>query len=515
MEYSGLIADHLERAGRGEEAAVYLIRAGEAALSTYANHEAERYFRRAFGSVKGRQAKADAAYGLGEALYRLGNDHEAIEVWRQGIKNYQSMNDLEGVARLHEAIVRTLVLKQPEEALKVCRDALAAVQGLEASPALARLLSQTARACLFAGHPEEVKPFALQALAMGESLGDAEVQADSLATLGLVLPDVEETLSVLERAVALADENFLLATSYRAHNNLGIILFRFFGDLDSLYDHGYRTIEIARQRGVIKEEVFALLNLVDIPLARGEFDQVEEKFGQVERLLKDVDLAADELRSVEAGRWAVAARKGEWLAAYRYFNENYLGELVQNFDHFYSILMRDVVPLALDLDRFGYDIDWALIESRFEELIELSERGLGLDWVIFSKCTLSTIHARQRRIESARDLLQTAKKDAHPSLMFLEKAIILRTEAELAFTENRWGDSINSYQELIELYDRSGWYWDGAWNRLNLALTFDARRMPGDPELAKTNYMAAMQAFARMKAHGYVKMIQEKLESIE
>jgi predicted ATPase len=46
-EYSGSIAEHLMKAGRVEQAGGYFLKAGQAALASYANAEAEGYFRRA------------------------------------------------------------------------------------------------------------------------------------------------------------------------------------------------------------------------------------------------------------------------------------------------------------------------------------------------------------------------------------------------------------------------------------------------------------------------------------
>ena len=46
-EYTGLIADHLELAGKYEQAAIYLYQAGEGAAKRYANDEAVEYFSRA------------------------------------------------------------------------------------------------------------------------------------------------------------------------------------------------------------------------------------------------------------------------------------------------------------------------------------------------------------------------------------------------------------------------------------------------------------------------------------
>ena len=53
-EYTGLIAVHLELAGRSEEATDYLLEAGDRARGLYAHQEAIRAYQRALALLKER-----------------------------------------------------------------------------------------------------------------------------------------------------------------------------------------------------------------------------------------------------------------------------------------------------------------------------------------------------------------------------------------------------------------------------------------------------------------------------
>ena len=92
-EYFGLIAEHLLFAGKDKHACEYFFQAGESALASYANTEAEGHFRQAFVLSPDNRLKADILYGLGEALYRQAHPEESVSTWRQAIDLYTEMGD--------------------------------------------------------------------------------------------------------------------------------------------------------------------------------------------------------------------------------------------------------------------------------------------------------------------------------------------------------------------------------------------------------------------------------------
>jgi ABC-type oligopeptide transport system substrate-binding subunit len=84
-EYTGLIADHLELAGRTEEAVDYLLEAGDRARRLYAHREAISAYERALALVKERGDDERAA----RTLMKLGLAHETAFDARQAHQAYE------------------------------------------------------------------------------------------------------------------------------------------------------------------------------------------------------------------------------------------------------------------------------------------------------------------------------------------------------------------------------------------------------------------------------------------
>jgi oligopeptide transport system substrate-binding protein len=84
-EYTGLIADHLELAGRSEEAVEYLLEAGDRARSLYAHQEAIGAYERALALLKEVEDDSRAA----RTLMKLGLTHHSAFDFRRSHQAYQ------------------------------------------------------------------------------------------------------------------------------------------------------------------------------------------------------------------------------------------------------------------------------------------------------------------------------------------------------------------------------------------------------------------------------------------
>jgi ABC-type oligopeptide transport system substrate-binding subunit/class 3 adenylate cyclase len=85
VEYTGLIADHLELAGRSEEAIAYLLEAGDRARSLYAHQEATRAYERALALLKELGDDQRAA----RALMKLGLAHHTAFDYAESRQAYE------------------------------------------------------------------------------------------------------------------------------------------------------------------------------------------------------------------------------------------------------------------------------------------------------------------------------------------------------------------------------------------------------------------------------------------
>jgi ABC-type oligopeptide transport system substrate-binding subunit/class 3 adenylate cyclase len=84
-EYTGLIADHLELAGRTEAAVEYLLQAGDRARGLYAHPEAIRAYQRALALLKAQGDDRRAA----RTLMKLGLTHHNAFAFRQSRQAYE------------------------------------------------------------------------------------------------------------------------------------------------------------------------------------------------------------------------------------------------------------------------------------------------------------------------------------------------------------------------------------------------------------------------------------------
>ena len=102
------LAHHFTVAGDNQRALQYLSLAGDAALNTYANQEAESRYRQALNLDSTPAERAALLYKLGQALYWQSRFQDAIKVWRDGIRLYRDLGDSDGVAQLYARSTRAV-----------------------------------------------------------------------------------------------------------------------------------------------------------------------------------------------------------------------------------------------------------------------------------------------------------------------------------------------------------------------------------------------------------------------
>ncbi len=171
-ELAPVLGRHFREAGDTERAFKYYTLAGEAALATYANQEAEGYYRAALTLAALEADKARVLSSLGEALFGQSRFADAIQAWREGIKLYQSCEDDDGVARMYARSARAAWEDgDTPGGLALCREGLAAVAGESETPGMAALFHEAARACNFNGLPDESHSLCQRALEIAEERG--------------------------------------------------------------------------------------------------------------------------------------------------------------------------------------------------------------------------------------------------------------------------------------------------------------------------------------------------------
>jgi predicted ATPase len=146
-EFAVQLARHYSAAGDEGRALKYSTLAGDIALASYANQEAEDHHRRGLELGPTEAQRAHVLSGLGQALSRQSRFAEAIEIWREGIELHQALGDSDGVARLYARSARAAWWSgEPTECTRLSEEGLAVVSGEPESVEMARLLHEAARA---------------------------------------------------------------------------------------------------------------------------------------------------------------------------------------------------------------------------------------------------------------------------------------------------------------------------------------------------------------------------------
>jgi serine phosphatase RsbU (regulator of sigma subunit) len=513
-EIAATLARHFREAGDDQRALRYYTIAGEAALASYANQEAERHYRRALVLVRSEDERAALLSGLGEALFAQSRYEESIQVWREGISLYQSFDPeaYNGTARLYARSARAAWhAGDTPNGLKLCQEGLEAVTDAPESHEVALLVHEAGRAYFFNGLPEEAESLCRRALEMAEHLGALDVQADALATIG-VLPNQsdEVALEALTKAVEIAESAGLLDIAHRAHHNLGVNISNFLGDQRVARDHYLKAAELARKRGAAYEELFSLMNAITVSLGLGELAVVEKTLPKIKQL---VDIISDpapaklKLRGIEA---ELMINRGQWEEALQLLRNAQTeaqerGDL-QNLLH-NSVGIADVLT---DLDYLGEPVDWGEAEAALKTAIEISDRGVG--GRVWPRCLMSIVHARQGAFHDARVYLDEADEVTGSTPTIWDEGSLKYTEAELSTAEKRWSDALTAYEIVAGIAARLDMKpWWASMLRL-WADVYISRGEPTDLERAQALLREALSAYEDMGLSYYIGLVEERLQ---
>jgi serine phosphatase RsbU (regulator of sigma subunit) len=509
-EIAATLADHFEKAGKYERAFHYYITAAEKSLAAYANQEAESHFRCAIPLARDLVYQADALHGLGEALFQQSHYEKAIRVWQEAIDKYHKLGNNDKTARLYARCARAAWFIEIPKGLQFCQEGLAVLGDAVESPGLALLVHEAARAHFFNGFPERASQLCRQALEMAERLGDFEVRADALTTLG-ILQDTpeEEALSALRQAIDLAEAHGFISIATRASLNLGTMTKAIKGDMQSARKWFLRSSELAHLRGSIQEEFLSGIALASISLYLGELQDVESRLRILENMLKllpDPSSARFEWKNLQAFLYLM---RGDLKRAGSIFTSG-MEEAQRRGDlQGRAAFIEGVVETALTQERLEGRSDWADVESALESAQEISKRGiLDRTW-IYSQYSLLKIH--QKKYSEARNWLNEVRQSVLEKPNTYGDLLINQIEIELAVAEARWEDALKYFDWLSAQKDKLS-YFSLGWTLVFWADTLMARGEPADLEQAQGHLREAQAIFEQMGSRRILNVVKEKIQ---
>jgi len=512
-----VLAHHYEKAGDTSRARNYYTRAGDRAMAVFANREAERDYRAAIQLSPSDSERAWLLAGLGESFFRQSRYPDAIQTWEAAIYLYHTCGDHDNVARLYARLSRAVwYANDTPRSLALCLEGLETVRGMTAdpqeTPGMAALLHETARAYRFNDKFDEALPLCEQALAMARRLGLADVQAESLATLG-ILPNhpSEARRESLNEAVEIAEKAGLLATAARAHLNMSAFL-QEVGELAAALQHVQQAREQAHHIGNTSWEHSFAATVVDFCLETGDLARAEQTLADMRQLeigLPDPAPAALTTNILHAHLCRV---RGEWDAAISLYNQ-YIEEANQLADpKLVAALQVNQVDVLLEIE------DYAAANQILQEAVKKFTTAIPIEklGVLLLLCLvnigLGQLEQAHRHLDEIISIGE-ANGGANPSPRFV--AMRAWAEARLAATERRWDTAFPAYDTCYGIASRAGMRWHQARIREEWAQSLVLRNEPGDLPRAREMMREAIRLFDQMKASANIARLREKLRQMQ
>jgi tetratricopeptide (TPR) repeat protein len=503
------LAYHYAEAGDIDNARHYYIKAGDRALDVHTNQEAERYYQAALELNESEPTRGYLLARLGEALFAQNRYGEAIDAWLQTIAIYRARADHDQVARLYARAARAAWhAGDTPRGLALCREGIASLPPAIETAGTAVLLHETGRACFFNGQPEEALELCQRAMALAEKLDLLDVQADTLATIG-VLPSQppEARIAALKQAVTLAEAADLLAIAIRAHTNLSGQLKRINQPDQSRY-HNQRAVELARRAGAtmwkFDEQVMALSEA----LTKGDINAAQPLLADLRDLVGTMPAADYKVPMVDTMAAWLAYQLGDVETAVGLLRDRQT-DLRQRGD------LQQLSSVNCDLGfilRETNRLEEA--ETALQEALEIGDRGLGAG-PILPRIELAIVQAGYGRYPEAVALLQNAEALAGEHASLDEQGQLYQARALLAVGQEQWEEAFTHFARLVQGSEQLDARWFQAKALLQWAEVHLARGETADRQRACELLQQAEALFAAMNNPYYLAQVQALLANTQ
>lgn len=302
-ELSGLIAGHLERAGRATEALDYLCQAAEAAAANYAINEAAEFYARALalapendlamryslylgrervlGIQGNREAQGEALESLATIAEKLENQHKQVEVLvRKSWYAYW--------------------LSEFAEAISAAEQAVSLAEADQEQELTGQAYYAWAWSDLQLGDSSSALVHAKRALALARSTGDRKGEGNIHNIMGMInirAGDYYRAQGFLNNFLAVSRELGDKDRQITALNNLGVTM-HILGNYPAARDYFLKILSIAREISNRVFEGVALANLAWVDATLGEWQSAinyAETSIKLNREVEQIESAAEGL----------------------------------------------------------------------------------------------------------------------------------------------------------------------------------------------------------------------------
>jgi serine phosphatase RsbU (regulator of sigma subunit) len=352
---------------------------------------------------------------------------------------------------------------------------------------------------------------------MAERLEIVDVQADTLATMGL-LPDQhpDSALQALTKAVEIAESAELLSHAARAHTNLAALLANRIQDFQTARDHYRRSAELKRLKGSKAGELMGMGGVAEVSLLLGDLDATEATFPTLRQLLAEVTdpgPAVFHFRKIEAlllryrGDLEAAAQRLRVLQT----EERQRGNLQNQIE-----VNSQLAEILLESYTLQSGTEFRPLdetETLLEEARVINEGGIGnKEWLCY---LMSMMRTHQGRLEDAQYFLDEAREVNNLQSTLINRGWLSFAEAKLRVVEENWKEALAAFDSTLNIFTELQMRWWKARVLQDWAEMYATRGMPADYEQAIALLREALASFGAMGASFYAELVKDKLQALE
>ncbi|HOG78830.1 MAG TPA: tetratricopeptide repeat protein [Anaerolineaceae bacterium] len=469
-EFSGLIADHLEKAERYDEAVVYLRKAGERAIQSYANNEGVQYFSRAIHLT----AEDDyaAQYQLRLARENLNDLLGERAAQAQELDALDALNDHFDASQQAEIAIRRanlhLVTGNYAIGLEAARKATALAEKSKDSRHLATALMLQAQALWRLNQRPEAHALLLRALELASTVEQAETRSDVLRMLGNLAYDQDiyaEARSYFEQSLEICRQIGFRRGECAVLNSLGILLNRINRGSDEALGCYLEALNAAHEMGDRHQESLVLVNLGIAYRSRRAYDQAIQIYERALRIQEEID---DPLHQ------SATLINLSILMNYQDRRKDALRLLEQAIEIKQRIGDQRGESIALS----GIGIIWNYLgqyqraEENFLKVLQI-RRAIGeRRGEINALSNLTTSALGQGELGLALDYAQRAVAVAEEIQIPQSKAYGYQSLGDVLYAHLRYQEAVQYYQQAVELFETTNDLEECLSTRSKIALAF-------------------------------------------
>ena len=514
------LGHHFFEGGHSEKAYEYFDMAGHVSMEAFAITEAETYFHRALQLTKDPAQIAHLQTDIGQILSQGSKHREAVKVWKEAIDYYHQSNNTDRLARIYAWAARSAWWAyDPKRNLEIAQEGLKAVEGAVESPDIAYLIHETGRAYLFNNQPRKAQAYCEQALEMATRLDAFDVQAEALATIG-ILPTIkpQRAIAALEKAIDISESNNLYSSASRAYINLAAVMDKI-GKMRQARDYRKKAIQLGSKSGNVAEQSLILQAIIQASLWLADFEEVESLIEKLQQINNQENGYLDEnALNLLYYKGSLAHYKGNFTDAIEIFTElndrsrqsNDLANMIQANRSLVEVTIESYLLENKEGGQFNLDIVTRMMNDVLKFVPNQSDYE-----DISTQCLLSDLNALQGNLKEAQKALDLARRLYHQRPTFPDRFRLNISAARLATAHNNLNKAIEAYLASLNLIEKMEGKWLRARTMVELGDAHLKRNEPEDIDQAQNIFREALAAFRDIGVNYYPDVIIEKLRHVK